>query len=686
MKKQIEGLYPLKEINRICMMEKMTKDHPGNIHLWWNRSPMQSSSALLQAALQDESSDGNIAQDITVVDPFSGSGNLTVAALQSGLPVMAGDLNSVAAAITKAVAEVPSLFINNMPVSPEAEVKLYTGFQGLAEDVCCYGTWVRDKLRKRLASCYPSLEQEEASNYAWIWTRTVPCPNPACGCRMPLAVSYVLSRQKGREYYVEPIVQDDHVEFVTLKGAPDEALNGNKIGKKGAQFRCPKCGTITKDEYVKQVGCAGNLGIQLMAVGVTSEEGRIYISPDAEQIEAAKMAVPQDLPVGELPANTRWFSPPLFGLKSYSDLYTPRQLLLLSTLCDLVGEASAQCRQDAIAAGLVDDNVPLVEGGSGALAYSQAIGLYLSFVIGKLANFQSSVCTWDNRHGNVRAAFTRQAIPMTWVFAEGDPFSSVTGNYNSMLSDVISAVESLKLNSSATVVQADALQFPFPKNSLLFTELPYYDNVGYADLSDYFYVWLRRCMKGILPGYFDAVVSSKQELSSIAEHFGGNAQLAVQSYEEWLRSFFLRFQKFATDEAPSIVFFEFGKKPEQWEGILDAIVQAGFQVTAILPVRTEPPKENYETFRAAIVFRPRNEEAPQGLRRVVVGEIKRDLPGLLEARFQVEVDEYDRPLVGVGCGLSLFSSYARVLNADGSVMTMHDALQVIWSVVIEFLQ
>ena len=415
---------------------------------------------------------------------------------------------------------------------------------------------------------------------------------------------------------------------------------------------------------------------------------------------AASANAPSELPLGELPNNTRWFSPPLFGLRSYSDLYIPRQLLLLTTLCDLVMEVSAICQQDALKAGFRDDTVPLVNGGSGALAYSQAICLYLSFVISKMANFQSSVCTWDNRNGNVRAAFTRQAIPMTWVFAEGNPFSSVTGNYDTMLSDVISTVTYLKVNSSAFVVQTDALAFPFPQNSMLFTELPYYDNVGYADLSDYFYVWLRRCLRYILTGLFDGVVSSKKELTSIAEHYDGDARLAVLTYESGLHSFFSRFHQFAIRDVPSIVFYEYGKQdeaamsgtpnvmgmPSHWECFMDAIISAGFQVTALLPVRKEPPRDNYETYRVAVIFRPRSADSPQALRRAVVSEIKRLLPAILEERFKAEMDACDRPLVGLGCGLSLFSGYSGVMNADGSLMSVGDALKVIWPEVSEYLE
>lgn len=704
MRQLTEESIPLREINRLAINERVKKEHPGSIHLWWNRSPIESSAQLLKAILEKnllkaEDYQESTSSDVTIVDPFSGSGCLALAAMRSGFPVLAGDLNSVAVVITKAITEIPVRFMNCLSVCPDAEIQLNIGTAGLANDIRFYGDWIKQELGKRLTSVYPNAvipDENGIQSYAWIWTRTAPCPNPACGCRMPLANSYVLSRQRGREYHVEPVVKDQ-IDFRVLPGASEPSLNGNKIGIKGAQFQCPKCGSITKDEYIKSIGRSGKLGLQLMAVGFSSNEGRFYESPDDEQMQAAEIASSLETPAGDIAENTRWFSPPLFGLQSYADLYTPRQLLLMDTLCDLVGEAQERCKEDALAAGMRDDNESLEAGGSGALAYSQAIALYLSLVVGKVANFQSEICTWDNRNGNVRAAFTRQAIPMTWTFAEGNLFSSVTGNFNSMLSDVVSSVKNLSCSSVARVVKQDALKFQFPHNSLLFTELPYYDNVGYADLSDYFYIWFRKCLKGCFSGLFDQIVSSKEELSSIPEHFAGDSQLAIQSYEDGIRNFLQRFRITATKEYPSLLFFEFGQQDEavlssigeqerplsHWENLIDSLLQAGFQIVTVLPVRTEVPNERHKNYRVAIVFLPREENSSQTTRRSAITEIKQKMPKQMKEYCEGEIDECDLPIMGMGFGLSVVSKYSFILNADGSRMSAQDILKVIWAEVSE---
>ena len=703
MKTKIEGALPLRLINQSAMSEKVSKEHPWNMHLWWNRSPIDSSKDILTSALTPAQDTINADFDVTIVDPFSGFGGLVLAAAETGASVITGDLNSVATILTKAVAEIPARFADKPAVSEDAENRIYKGTEGLAEDILCYGSDIRKKMTLCLADNYPNAAQSDSdnkNNYAWIWTRTVTCPNPACGCKMPLANSYVLSKQKDREFYVQPEVNGKEVSFHVLKGDSAISLQGNKIGNSGAKFKCPACGEITTDEYVKSMGRKNQIGLQLMAVGYEGPNGREYYSPTETQLKAVSVPTSTEMPLGELPHNTRWFSPPLFGLKNYVDLYTPRQLILMTTICGLVAETKERVYSDAVKAGFSDDSLTLAQAGSGALAYSEAISVYLALVVGKLANYQSQICTWDNRKGNIRAAFTRQAIPMTWVFAEGNPFSSVTGNYDSMLQDVVRSVRKLPYKASAKVLQGDGTRFEFPQNSILFTELPYYDNVGYADLSDYFYVWMRRCLKNVFPALFEKVVTSKEELTSIPEHYGGNGKAAKEAYEEGIRRLCRNFAKGSSEEYPSIIFFEFGKADElamsaesseehglsAWENLLDALIQAGFHITAVFPVRTEKPNEHFETVRVCVVFRKRKEDAPQITRRGFVNELKKALPELLEERFQAEMDDWDRPITGMGCGISLFSQYKKVINADGTNMNVHDALQVIWTGVTEYIQ
>ena len=690
------GALPLRMINQIAMSEHVTKEHPGNMHLWWNRSPIESSKKLLKTVIAN---DQDVDTRVTVVDPFSGFGGLALAAEEVGFSAVAGDLNSVASVLTKAAAEIPSRFVNRPAVSPDAEDRIYAGIEGLAEDIRYYGDAIRSEAEKRLVDVFlDSISPDGDSKrvYAWIWTRTVTCPNPACGCKMPLANSYILSKMKNRGYYVQPEVNGKEVSFKVLKGNSTSARQGNKIGSNGAKFQCPACGEITTDEYVKSMGRRNQLGIQLMAICYEGRNGREYLSCTEGQMQAAMADLPSEIPLGELPNNTRWFSPPLFGLKNYADLYSPRQLRLMTTLCDRVIGIREKIFTDAIKAGFPDDGMPLSEGGSGALAYSEAVSVYLTFVVDKMANFQSEICTWDNRNGNIRAAFTRQAIPMTWVFAEGNPFSSVTGNYNTMLQDVVQSVRNLPYNSSVTVHQGDGTRFEFPENSILFTELPYYDNVGYADLSDYFYVWMRRCLKDVYPKLFEKVVTSKEELTSIPEHYGGDAVAAIQAYEEGIRRLFNSFSKAASKDYPSVIFFEFGKKDllamssdaedrSAWDNIIEAIISAGFNILATLPVRTQKPNEKYELTRVAIIFAVQDEDAVQTTRRGFVSALKKELPELLHSMYEVDMDDWDRPITGIGYGLSFFSRYKKIINADGSAMSVHDALQVIYTEVKEYI-
>lgn len=727
MRKMIETALPLAALNASAIADKAKKGHPGNMHLWWNRSPIDSSAALLEAAIKDDpveagqsetarkhlidelariaygEDNGHLSANIsypTVCDPFSGFGGLTIAAQRLGLKINAGDLNSVATLLTKAAAEIPAGFTDCKAINPEAENRMYFGAEGLATDVAYYGKRVKEKAFKQLSASYPKVQTNKVKKsmaYSWIWVRTMKCPNPACGCQMPMATSYVLSKTKGHEYWAEPTVSGKYVNFQIHQGVCPKDKETNKHGSNGAKFICPACGQITKDDDVKRAGQAHELHLQLMAICVQNEQGRFYLPPDEEQINAANVAMSEDVPVGALPNNTRWFSPPGFGMKDYADLYTPRQLLLMTTLCDLVSKEMTQVTKDAVAAGVPSDGRSLSDGGTGALAYGQAIGVYLALVIGKLANFQSSICTWDNRNGNVRAAFTRQAIPMTWVFAEGNPFSTPTGNYDTMLQNVVDSVARLRAHSSISVTQRNARTMKFPENAILFTELPYYDNVGYADLSDYFYIWLRRCLKNVYPDLFEKVVTSKEELSSIPEHYNGDTSKGINDYRLGIRKMLEHFYEKASSNYPSILFFEYGKQDDKaisqsneselspFEYLLNSLIQAGFGVTGIWPVRTEKTNQKFESFRVAVSFRKKPEKQPSATRRGFINTLKRELPPILDTAYSFNVNDEDKLVTGLGLGMQLFTGFDKIINADGSELQIHDALQIIWQEVMDYL-
>lgn len=685
--KQIETSLSLKQLKQLAA-ENVTKSHPWNLHVWWNRSPILASAELLKAVLTDE--DGSLPPTLpTVCDPFAGSGSLVLAAEMLGLPVQAGDLNGVAALITKAGGEIPARFAGVKAVNPEVEALIYKGTDGLREDVQYYGKRLEAIVQKQLAPYYPP------TTYAWVWIRTMPCPNPACGCSLPLGNSFILSELKGREYWAEPVYEDGKLHFQIHQGICPEDHKTNKHGSRGSRFQCPHCGTLTKDQEVKAAGQQGKMSAMLMAVVTKSESGRTYAVADAEQLAAASVPVQEDFLSGAISRNTRWFSTPEYGLKNYADLYTPRQLKLFSTFCDALPTVLAEIKKDAIQVGMPDDTVPLAQEGRGVLAYSQAIGVYLALTISKLANFQSTLCTWDHRRGNVRAAFNRQALPMTWVFAEGNPFGQATGNYNSLLHQVAEALCQVPLGYPAVVTTSDARQFPYPQQAILFTELPYYDHVGYSDLSDYFYLWLRRCLGKIYPELFSSILSLKNELSSVVLPFTKEPALIKEQYEKEVAQLFTDFYPFAATDIPSVVFFRYGAADEAaitsndgeeslspLENLLNGIIKAGFVVTAIWPVPTEKIRK-VDSRRIAVVFRKQQSRLPRTTRRGFIQMVKRKLGGLLKKGCQ-DVEKEDQFLVGLGFGLQILGSFASVMNADGTVMGIHDALQLIAQDVIVY--
>ena len=470
-KKLIEVALPLEVINAEAAREKSIRHgHPSTLHLWWARRPLAAARAVIWSSLVDDPSahselypteeaqnaerqrlfgileklvkwENSNDPEVLVaakteilrstnnnppalLDPFAGGGAIPLEAQRLGLEAHAHDLNPVAVMINKAMIEIPPRFAGQAPVNPDSRTRLdgavgWQGAQGLAADVQYYGEWMKREAFRRIGHLYPKVKVPhelgggEATVIAWIWARTVKCPNPACGCEMPLASTFVLSKKKGKESWVKPIIEGNNVHFEVQYGKCPKEYESFKVGR-SAVFKCPCCGEITTDAYVKQHGKAHEMGSQLMAVVGEGKHGRIYLSPDVEQSIAADVPAPENHPSGAMPENPRWFSPPAFGMTDYSDLFTTRQLTALTTFSSLVAEAQAKAEADAVAAGVVNDHIALSAGGSGARAYGEAVGVYLTFALDKGANLWSSICGWMNDRGAFRETFARQAIPMTW--------------------------------------------------------------------------------------------------------------------------------------------------------------------------------------------------------------------------------------------------------------------------------
>ena len=712
MKKLIEVALPLAEINAKTISEKkFAAGHPANLHLWWGRSPISSVQSALAASLIDApESDEELKSRLarvqngevpefgkkpTVLDPFCGFGGMPLAAQSLGLPAVASDLNPVAVMLTKASTEIPAKFANLSPVNHLALRKQYSGTEGLAEDVAYYGNLLREKAWEKLKGIYPN--EAEGMPSAWIWARTVKCPNPACGCTMPLASSFILYSKGENEIWAEPVLQDEAIHFELKHGCCPKEKKSNKIGSQGAVFRCPVCGSLTTDAYVKQMGSSHELGAQMMAISLETEDGIKYIAPTEMQMHAANVPIPEDAPPGEIPDNPHWFTPPGFGLKNYADLFSPRQLTMLTTLCDLLSEIQNKAASDALAAGMDASGGSLSNGGTGALAYGQAIGVYLAFVIDKIADANSTICSWRTTGNSLRNTFGRQAIPMVWTYAEGNPFSKITGNLSSALKNVVNAIRNLPIGSEVSVLQQDARVAAYPQTAIVCTELPYYKAIGYAALSDYFYIWLRKSLKSIYPELFNRMVTSKDELSTCGQYEGKNVAECEQSYEAQMRDMLIRLAECADRKFPQLFFFEFHKGDElalvdgnngtasPFETLIGSMIHAGYEITAVWPMRSAVASEKADGTRILIVARV-HDKTDQTTRRGFAAALKKEFPLVFERMLCAGVDACDKKIIGIGAGLSLFTRYKRALNASGSDMKAHDALELIYQEVLGYLK
>lgn len=531
-KKLIEVALPLEAINIASAREKSIRHgHPSTLHLWWARRPLATARAVIWSSLVDDPSshpeefpteeaqekerdrlfkiltdlvqweNSNNEQVLSaaraeimkstnnnpppLLDPFAGGGSIPLEAQRLGLEAHASDLNPVAVMINKAMIEIPPRFAGMPPVNPEAQRETgYTakwkGAHGLAEDVRYYGEWMKQEAFKRIGHLYPKVQVPkeqgggEATVIAWIWARTVKCPNPACGCEMPLVRSFELSKKKGNTAFVEPDFRNGNLSFeVKFTGTPQ--IDGT-VNRKGAVCAC--CGAPVGFPYIRDEGKSRRMGAKLMAIVAEGRNGRMYLSPSHLQQETANIRMPDSYPDAVLPNNPRDFKTPNYGLLNFSDLFSPRQLTALTTFSELVAEAQNLAEANALAAGLADDRVPLANGGRGAKAYGQAVGVYLAFAIDREADLCSSIASWINTIGAIRNTFARQAIPMVWDYAEANPFSDSTGCWSNMIGWVVKCVALLPAEKSGCALQFDAQSDNGMREIIISTDPPYYDNIG----------------------------------------------------------------------------------------------------------------------------------------------------------------------------------------------------------------
>ncbi|MFZ1416472.1 MAG: DUF1156 domain-containing protein [Defluviicoccus sp.] len=854
-------------------------------------------------------------------DPFAGGGARPLEAQRLGLEAYASDLNPVAVLICKAMIEIPPKFAGKPPVNPQAreeakhgEVRGWKGAQGLAEDVRYYGKWMRDEAEKRIGHLYPKIEitPEMAAErpdlkplvgrkltvIAWLWARTVKSPNPAYRhVDVPLASTFMLSTKPGKEAYVEPVIENGGYRFSVKVGKPKEpeaAKNATKLSR-GANFRCLMSGAPIASEHIYGEANAGRMGARLMAIVAEGERGRVYLAPTAEMEAIALTAQPTWKPEVAMPENPRWFSPPLYGLKTYGDLFTPRQLVALTTFSDLVGEARERVKRDylgarasrpptawhsrgylphweadetpqhivfrladslpaallerwrrelahlppdaqrlerrkrieaaldagqgdcwhrqpeiaalieaallhfdgeryrlhawcvmpnhvhvlatprdgeslsaivhswksftakeanrrlgregtfwqeeyfdrsirnaehfaatvayiennPVKAGLCDspgawsassaarggeddegragrprsqDDVPLADGGTGAQAYADTVAVYLAFALSKMTNIGSSIASWMSDRGAFRETFARQAIPMTWDFAEANTFADTGGSFAIAIDKGAMAIDAFPSNAIAAASQVDAASQTVSLRKVVSTDPPYYDNIGYADLSDFFYVWLRRSLKEAFPGLFATLAVPKAEELVATPYRHGSKDKAEAFFLDGMTAAMHRLAEQAHPAFPVTIYYAFkqaetegneGTSSTGWETFLDAVIRAGFALTGTWPMRTEGSGRmiamgtNALASSIILVCRPRDANAPTATRREFLNALKAELPAALAHLQRGNIAPVDLAQAAIGPGMAVYTRYAKVMDAEGKPVSVRDALALI---------
>ncbi|QYK43752.1 MAG: DUF1156 domain-containing protein [Xanthobacteraceae bacterium] len=654
-------------------------------------------------------------------DPFAGGGALPLEAQRLGLESYASDLNPVAVLINKAMIEIPPKFAGRPPVNPEARAsrdawsKQWEGAQGLAEDVRYYGQWMREQAQKHIGHLYPPVEitsdmakerpdlkpliGQKLTVIAWIWARTVKSPNPAFRhVDVPLASTFVLSSKEGKQSYVQPIIDGDKYHFAVKVGRPPAgAKEGTTAGKRAA-FRCLMSGVPVDYNHIRSEGKAGRMGTRLMAIVAEGARGRVYLSPSPQHEIAAAKAQPEWRPDMPLPDNPRDFKTPNYGLSTFGELFTSRQLVALTTFGDLVVASRNKIIEDAHAAGLNDDGVGLDVGGAGARAYAESVAVYLAFSIDKSADYWSTICTWHSSKELIRNTFGRQAIPITWDYVETNVFSDSTGNVSSGIEWAQKAIVNFPAKPDGHATQADAQRQSISLRKIISTDPPYYDNIGYADLSDFFYIWLRRSLRQVFPELFATLAVPKAEELVATPYRHGSKERAETFFLNGMTQAMQQLCEQAHPSSPVTIYYAFkqsetetaeGTSSTGWETFLDAVIRSGFALTGTWPMRTELENRmigsgtNALASSIVLVCRARPAAAETVSRRAFLRELNQVLPEALDEMTRGSGDDrspvapVDLSQAIIGPGMAVFSKYAAVLEADGTPMTVQTALRLI---------
>lgn len=724
-RKLIEVALPLDAINREAERDTPKRsNHPWRMHFWWARRKLATARAVLFAQLVDDpssdpgrfptvedqrvererlhamierlvswdnardprllaearaeirrSSGGSIP---VIFDPFAGGGSIPLEAQRLGLEAQASDLNPVAVLINKALIEIPAAFKDQAPIYPDlagSQIRDWKGAEGLAADVRAYGAWIREQALARLGEVYPS--EGGKTPIGWLWARTVRCPNPACGVDMPLVKSWWVAKKAARKVFIVPTVMGDPAHPSGMRVAysvsdrPVDAsadVDEGTVGRRGAT--CVSCGTAIPLSHIREEGRAKHLGQQLLATIVDGGRKREYIAPSAAQVAAADLDRPAGSIEGDIGFYPRDLKAPTYGLTQFADLFTSRQLTVITLLSDLVQEVRTA-----------------VIGHGGTSEYADAVATYLGLAVSRGTDYQSNVTTWHYQNEQIRNVFARQAIPMAWDFLEVNILGTGSGTWASQVELAAQALEGLVVDTPAVARQLaaqDASRQPF----VLSTDPPYYDNVEYSELSDFFYVWLRRTLRSVHPQLLSTLLVPKAEelVANPYRHDGKDGAKAF--FEDGFRTVFANAREVASPDYPITVYYAFkqsetdaeGEASSGWETLLEGMIRAGWVITSTWPFRTETASrmlaQGKNALASSIVLslRPRPEGAATTDRRDFIATLTAELPDALRKLQQGQVAPVDLPQAAIGPGMAVFSRYSAVLEPDGTRMTVRSAL------------
>ncbi len=741
-KKLIEVALPLDIINDASAYDKMPGigAHPKGIHHWWARLPLPSARAILFASLVDDptanpdkfpTEEAQVAererlfeiirklcqkkihtkqevfeeayQEIlkhcngklpTVLDPFAGGGSIPLEGMRLGLPVQASDLNPVAVLINKAQLEILPEFSNQIPINPKVKGKeAFTEWKlgkGIAEDLRYYGNWINEEAKNRIGQYYPKVKigNKEQNVIAWLWARTVKCPNPACSCEMPLVRSFILSSKKKPNYYCRPIIENtssgNRVSgYEVLEGTPK--IKGT-VNRSGAVCVC--CNEPVKLDYVRNEGKNGRISQVLIGMVVNSSKGKTYISPNHYQQEIALSANTKWKPETKFPTDaTRDIRTPLYGLDHHWQAFTNRQLLGLATLHELIDEVAER-----------------IKDAGGSDSYIKAIQFYLIMTVDRLADFNNSLCTWKPSGDQQMHLFTRQAIPMVWDYPEANIIERKAISWLNAIDMTADALVTVltTISKPQKAQQFNAAKYNFKESKyIISTDPPYYDNIGYSDLSDFFYVWLRHGLQSQYPDLLNTVLVPKMEELVASDFRHGSKEAAKNHFEGGFKEAFKNFKDGLDPRFPLTVYYAFKQDESEdtdddsasevngislttgWETLLEGLVSGGFTITATWPIKASQKWRmvamgtNSLTSYIVLACRPRFENAPSITRREYLQILKRELPNAIEVLQKSNLAPVDMAQATIGPGMGIYSRFDKIMEQDGSPMSVRTALSLI---------